>query len=37
MKSRLVNPPEGPPRRKHKLKPHITGPTLFEESEAGAG
>jgi DNA mismatch repair protein MutS len=29
----VVNPPEGPPRRKHKLKPLVSGPTLFEESE----
>jgi DNA mismatch repair protein MutS len=29
----VVQPPEGPPRRKHKLKPLITGPTLFEEGE----
>jgi DNA mismatch repair protein MutS len=32
----IVPPPEGPPRRKHKLRPQITGPTLFEESEDGA-
>jgi len=36
-KTGLVNPPEGPPRRKHKLKPQIAGPTLFGESEAGTG
>jgi DNA mismatch repair protein MutS len=29
----IVSPPEGPPRRKHKLKPQITGPTLFGEGE----
>ena len=36
VKSRVVNPPEGPPRRRHKLKPQIAGPTLFGESEAEA-
>ncbi len=29
----IVPPPEGPPRRKHKLKPQITGPNLFGEAE----
>ena len=29
----LVSPPEGPPRRRHKLKPIVTGPTLFGEGE----
>ncbi len=29
----IVQPPEGPPRRKHKLKPQITGPTLFTDGE----
>lgn len=29
----IVHPPEGPPRRKHKLKPQITGPSLFGEGE----
>jgi DNA mismatch repair protein MutS len=29
----IVPPPEGPPRRKHKLKPQITGPTLFSEGD----
>jgi DNA mismatch repair protein MutS len=29
----IVNPPEGPPRRRHKLRPQITGPTLFEEED----
>ena len=37
LKSKVVNPPEGPPRRKHKLKPQIVGPTLFGENEAEAG
>ena len=30
-------PPEGPPRRRHKLKPQIIGPTLFGESRRGSG
>jgi DNA mismatch repair protein MutS len=29
-----VQPPEGAPRRRHKLKPQVTGPTLFEDGEA---
>jgi DNA mismatch repair protein MutS len=29
----IVPPPEGPPRRKHKLRPQVTGPNLFGESE----
>jgi DNA mismatch repair protein MutS len=37
VRSRVVNPPEGPPRRKPKLKPQIAGPTLFGESGAEAG
>lgn len=37
VKTSVVNPPEGPTRRKHKLKPQIVGPTLFGESETGAG
>jgi len=34
----IVAPPEAP-RRKHKLKPQITGPTLFgdTDTEAEAG
>jgi len=33
IKSRVVNPPEGPPRRKHKLRPQIVGPSLFGEPD----
>jgi DNA mismatch repair protein MutS len=29
----IVLPPEGPRRRSHKLRPQITGPTLFTEGE----
>ena len=29
----FVEPPEGPPRRRHKLRPQITGPTLFNDGE----
>jgi DNA mismatch repair protein MutS len=36
IRSRVVNPPEGPPRRKHKLRPQIAGPTLFGEPDAGS-
>jgi DNA mismatch repair protein MutS len=36
VRSRVVNPPEGPPRRRHKLKPQIAGPTLFGEAGAEA-
>jgi len=36
VKSRMVNPPEGAPRRKHKLRPQISGPTLFGENATGA-
>jgi hypothetical protein len=37
VKTRVVNPPEGTPRRRNKLKPQIAGPTLFGESGAEAG
>jgi DNA mismatch repair protein MutS len=36
VRGRVVDPPEGPPRRKHKLKP-IVGPTLFGEADVEAG
>jgi DNA mismatch repair protein MutS len=32
---KLVAPPEAP-RRRHKLKPQITGPTLFGDADTGA-
>jgi DNA mismatch repair protein MutS len=37
VKGNVVQPPEAAPRRKHKLKPQITGPTLFGETDAEAG
>ena len=33
VKANVVHPPEGPPRRRHRLKPQIVGPTLFGEGE----
>ena len=36
-KGNVVLPPEAAPRRKHKLKPQITGPTLFGNADAEAG
>jgi DNA mismatch repair protein MutS len=36
-KGTVVQPPEAAPRRKHKLKPQITGPTLFGDADAEAG
>ncbi len=36
-KEHAVLPPEAAPRRKHKLKPPIHGPTLFGEADAEAG
>ncbi|MBA4187272.1 MAG: DNA mismatch repair protein MutS [Planctomycetaceae bacterium] len=35
-KGNVVLPPEAAPRRKHKLKPQITGPTLFGDSDSEA-
>jgi DNA mismatch repair protein MutS len=35
VKGNVVLPPEAPPRRKHKLKPQVTGPTLFGDADAG--
>jgi DNA mismatch repair protein MutS len=35
VKGNVVLPPEAAPRRKHKLKPQITGPTLFGDADAG--
>jgi hypothetical protein len=32
----VVPPPEAP-RRRHKLKPQITGPSLFGDPDAEAG
>jgi len=36
-KGNVVLPPETAPRRKHKLKPQITGPTLFGDNDSEAG
>lgn len=37
VKGNVVLPPEAAPRRKHKLKPQITGPTLFGDGDSEAG
>ncbi len=37
VKGNVVLPPEAAPRRKHKLKPQITGPTLFGDGDAEVG
>jgi DNA mismatch repair protein MutS len=36
-KGTVVLPPEAAPRRKHKLKPQISGPTLFGNADAEVG
>jgi hypothetical protein len=35
-KPNAAQPPEAAPRRRHKLKPQITGPTLFGDADAEA-
>jgi DNA mismatch repair protein MutS len=37
VKPNTVVPPEGPPRRRHKLKPQVAGPTLFGEADVETG